>query len=249
MNHSANRGGGSARGAGVSIRDLYIRCADIKGAWSAKRGKGMSSIRAAARGERGVSMVEMMVAMFIFMVISAIFLTSIVQFLHTTTTDAIRTRSASEIATATQRLDRYARYATAMEYDESQQKVTMIMPGDGGNQRCVVMQYEEATWANKTVDDYGKLVVKTKDAGASTWGQSVVLGSLMNHSSTSGVTSDDSLFGTPVFSLDSAGKVLTFSPVTGSYSGGKPVTSNVSTTFTSRNVKATNPTPDFSVCD
>lgn len=249
MNYSANRGGGSARGAGVSIRDLYIRCADIKGAWSAKRGKGMSSIRAAARGERGVSMVEMMVAMFIFMVISAIFLTSIVQFLHTTTTDAIRTRSASEIATATQRLDRYVRYATAMEYDAGQQKVTMITPGDGGNQRCVVMQYEEATWANKTVDDYGKLVVKTKDAGASTWGQSVVLGSLMNHSSTSGVTSDDSLFGIPVFSLDGTGKVLTFSPVTGSYSGGKPITSNVSTTFTARNVKATNPTPDFSVCD
>ena len=249
MNHSANRGGGSARGAGVSIRDLYIRCADIKGAWSAKRGKGMSSIRAAARGERGVSMVEMMVAMFIFMVISAIFLTSIVQFLHTTTTDAIRTRSASEIAMATQRLDRYVRYATAMEYDAGQQKVTMITPGGGDKQRCVVMQYEEATWANKTVDDYGKLVVKTKDVGASTWGQSVVLGSLMNHSSTSGVTSDDSLFGTPVFSLDGTGKVLTFSPVTGSYSGGKPVTSNVFTTFTSRNVKATNPTPDFSVCD
>lgn len=249
MNHSANRGSGSAKGAGASVRDLYIRCADIKGAWSTKRGGGMSSIRAAARGERGVSMVEMMVSMFIFMVISAIFLTSIVQFLHTTTTDAIRTRSASEIATATQRLDRYVRYATAMEYDESQQKVTMITPGEGDKQRCVVMQYDEATWANKTVDDYGKLVVKTKDVGASTWGQSVVLGSLMNHSSTSGVTSDDSLFGTPVFSLDGTGKVLTFSPVTGSYSGGKPVTSNVSTTFTSRNVKATNPTPDFSVCD
>ncbi|MBW3095593.1 prepilin-type N-terminal cleavage/methylation domain-containing protein [Bifidobacterium sp. 64T4] len=205
-------------------------------------------LRAAARGERGVTMVEMMVAMFIFMAISAIFLTSIMQFLHTTTTDAIRTRSASEIATATQRLDRYVRYATAMEYDADAQKVTMITPGDGDKQRCVVLQYDEATWSNGTVSDYGKLVVKTKDAGASTWGQSVVLGSMMNHSSSGGVTSDESLFGTSVFSLDGTGKVLTFSPVTGSYSGGKAITSNVSTTFTARNVKSTNPTPDFSVC-
>lgn len=73
-------------------------------------------------------MVELMVAMFIFMMISGIFLTSIIQFLHTTTTDAIRTRSASEIATATQRIDRYVRYASAMEYDDAAQRVTMLMP-------------------------------------------------------------------------------------------------------------------------
>ncbi|WP_325036924.1 hypothetical protein [Bifidobacterium merycicum] len=90
-------------------------------------------------------MVELMVAMFIFMMISGIFLTSIIQFLHTTTTDAIRTRSASEIATATQRIDRYVRYASAMEYDDAAQRVTMLMPGEtAGKQRCVVLQYDEA---------------------------------------------------------------------------------------------------------
>lgn len=215
-----------------------------------ERNGGRRALFAAERGQRGVSMVEMMVAMFIFMVVSGIFLTSIIQFLHTTTTDAIRTRSASEIATATQRIDRYARYASAMEYDDAVQKVTMIMPGDtAGKQRCVVLQYDEATWSNGTVNTYGKLVLKTKDAGASSWSSNVVLGSMMNHSSSSGVTSDDALFGTKVFGLDGTKKVLTFSPVTGSYSGGKPITSNVSTTFTARNVKSTNPTPDFSVCN
>lgn len=212
-------------------------------------GAGRRTVFPARRGERGVSMVELMVAMFIFMMISGIFLTSIIQFLHTTTTDAIRTRSASEIATATQRIDRYARYASAMEYDDAAQRVTMLMPGEtAGKQRCVVLQYDEATWANGTVNTYGKLVLKTKDAGAASWSSNVVLGSLMNHSSSSGVTSDDSLFGAQMFSLDGTKKVLTFSPVAGSYSGGKPITSNVTTTFTARNVKATNPTPDFSVC-
>ena len=179
-------------------------------------GVGRRTVFPARRGERGVSMVELMVAMFIFMMISGIFLTSIIQFLHTTTTDAIRTRSASEIATATQRIDRYVRYASAMEYDDAAQRVTMLMPGE--------------------------------DAGAASWSSNVVLGSLMNHSSSSGVTSDDSLFGAQMFGLGGTKKVLTFSPVAGSYSGGKPITSNVTTTFTARNVKATNPTPDFSVC-
>ena len=123
------------------------------------------------------------------------------------------------------------------------------MPGEtAGKQRCVVLQYDEATWANGMVNTYGKLVLKTKDAGAASWSSNVVLGSLMNHSSSSGVTSDDSLFGAQMFSLDGTKKVLTFSPVAGSYSGGKPITSNVTTTFTARNVKATNPAPDFSVC-
>lgn len=212
-------------------------------------GAGRRTVFPARRGERGVSMVELMVAMFIFMMISGIFLTSIIQFLHTTTTDAIRTRSASEIATATQRIDRYVRYASAMEYDDAAQRVTMLMPGEAaGKQRCVVLQYDEAAWANGTVNTYGRLVLKTKDAGAASWSSNVVLGSLMNHSSSSGVTSDDSLFGAQMFSLDGTKKVLTFSPVAGSYSGGKPITSNVTTTFTARNVKATNPTPDFSVC-
>lgn len=215
----------------------------------AEHGRGRRAPFPARRGERGVSMVELMVAMFIFMIVSSIFLTSIIQFLHTTTTDAIRTRSASQIATATQRIDRYVRYASAMEYDNAAQKVTMLMPGEtAGKQRCVVLQYDEAAWANGTVNTYGKLVLKTKDAGAASWSSNVVLGSLMNHSSSSGVTSDDSLFGTPMFSLDGTKKVLTFSPVAGSYSGGKPITSNVTTTFTARNVKATNPAPDFSVC-
>lgn len=239
-------GGAMSRRFAAGMNGAARRLAHVLGS---ECGRGRRAPFPARRGERGVSMVELMVAMFIFMIVSSIFLTSIVQFLHTTTTDAVRTRSASEIATATQRIDRYVRYASAMEYDNAAQKVTMLMPGEAsGKQRCVVLQYDEAMWANGTVNTYGKLVLKTKDAGASAWSSNVVLGSLMNHSSSSGVTSDDSLFGTPMFGLDGTKKVLTFSPVAGSYSGGKPITSNVTTTFTARNVKATNPTPDFSVC-
>lgn len=64
-----------------------------------------------ARGESGVTLVEMMVSLFIFAIVSTMFTTAIVQYLHSTSADAIRSRSSTEIATSVQSLDRYVRYA------------------------------------------------------------------------------------------------------------------------------------------
>ena len=58
----------------------------------------LRALRRRARGEGGVTLVEMMVSLFIFAIVSTMFTVSIVQYLHSTTADAIRTRSATEIA-------------------------------------------------------------------------------------------------------------------------------------------------------
>ncbi len=57
----------------------------------------LRALRRRARGEGGVTLVEMMVSLFIFAIVSTMFTVSIVQYLHSTTADAIRTRSATEI--------------------------------------------------------------------------------------------------------------------------------------------------------
>lgn len=49
-----------------------------------------------ARGESGVTLVEMMVSLFIFAIVSTMFTTAIVQYLHSTSADAIRSRSSTE---------------------------------------------------------------------------------------------------------------------------------------------------------
>ena len=155
-----------------------------------------------ARGESGVTLVEMMVSLFIFAIVSTMFTTAIVQYLHSTSADAIRSRSSTEIATSVQSLDRYVRYAEGVEYDATNHTITMVTPGDSGAKQCVVITYQDATWKNGTVSDYGSVKVKTKsyDASVTSWSTRAVLGSVMNNES--GGTSDDSLFASQLFTVD-----------------------------------------------
>lgn len=168
-----------------------------------------------ARGESGVTLVEMMVSLFIFAIVSTMFTTAIVQYLHSTSADAIRSRSSTEIATSVQSLDRYVRYAEGVEYDATNHTLTMVTPGDSGAKQCVVITYQDATWKNGTVSDYGSVKVKTKpyDASVTSWSTRAVLGSVMNNES--GGTSDDSLFASRLFTVDGTNRVVRYSPVTG----------------------------------
>ena len=201
-----------------------------------------------ARGESGVTLVEMMVSLFIFAIVSTMFTTAIVQYLHSTSADAIRSRSSTEIATSVQSLDRYVRYAEGVEYDATNHTITMVTPGDSGAKQCVVITYQDATWKNGTVSDYGSVKVKTKpyDASVTSWSTRAVFGSVMNNES--GGTSDDSMFASRLFTVDGTNRVVRYSPVTGSYVSGKPVTSNTSTSFTARNVKSGGTAIDFTPC-
>lgn len=122
----------------------------------------LRALRRRARGEGGVTLVEMMVSLFIFAIVSTMFTVSIVQYLHSTTADAIRTRLATEIATSVQALDRYVRNAEGVEEAASGDRLTLVTTDADGIRQCAVIEYTEATWSGGRVDDYGSVVVKTR---------------------------------------------------------------------------------------
>lgn len=96
-----------------------------------------------------VNAVEMVVSLFIFAVVSSLFTVAIVQYLHTTNTDAIRSRSSTEIATSVRTLDRYVRNAKAVKGDTD--KVTLVTYDDEGVEQCAVIEYTNATWTGGTM--------------------------------------------------------------------------------------------------
>lgn len=101
----------------------------------------LRALRRRARGEGGVTLVEMMVSLFIFAIVSTMFTVSIVQYLHSTTADAIRTRSATEIATSVQALDRYVRNAEGVEEAASGDRLTLVTTDADGIRQCAVIEY------------------------------------------------------------------------------------------------------------
>ena len=205
----------------------------------------LRALRRRAEGQSGVTLVEMTVSLFIFAVVSTLFTMSIVQYLHTTSSDTIRARSSTEIATSVRSLDQYIRNAEGVK-DEGG-KIALVTYDADGVKQCAVIDYTEATWSGKSVDSYGSVAVRTRpyDAGSGAWSRHVVLGSVMN--STTASTTDNALFNTDLFKVDARTRVVRYSPVTGSFVGGKPVTSNTSTSFTARNV-ASGASVDFSKC-
>lgn len=202
-------------------------------------------LRRRAEGQGGVTLVEMTVSLFIFAVVSTLFAMSIVQYLHTTSSDTIRARSSTEIATSVRSLDQYIRNAEGVKGEGG--KITLVTYESDGVKQCAVIDYTEATWSGKSVDSYGSVTVRTRpyDAGSGAWSRHVVLGSVMN--SATATTADDALFNTSLFAVDASTRVVRYSPVTGSFVGGKPVTSNTSTSFTARNVTS-GASVDFSKC-
>ena len=100
-----------------------------------------------------------------------------------------------------------------------------------------MITYQDATWKNGTVSDYGSVKVKTKpyDASVTSWSTRAVLGSVMNNESGARLMircspRDYSRWMAPI-------GWCVIRRWTGSYVSGKPVTSNTSTSFTARNVK------------
>lgn len=148
----------------------------------------LRALRRRARGEGGVTLVEMMVSLFIFAIVSTMFTVSIVQYLHSTTADAIRTRLATEIATSVQALDRYVRNAEGVEEAASGDRLTLVTTDADGIRQCAVIEYTEATWSGGRVDDYGSVVVKTRPyatGAGGAWSEHAVLTAVMNNSTAS----------------------------------------------------------------
>ena len=123
-------------------------------------------VRRVNRGESGMTLVEMMVSLGIFMLFSSMFVVSVVSFLHVTSESRLRSVSTSSMTTAAQRIERMVRYASDAEVDPSGNMLKLYVPGEAATKasvgttgvgQCIVLTYTPAAWSGNTVNTYGTL--------------------------------------------------------------------------------------------
>lgn len=196
-------------------------------------------VRRVNRGESGMTLVEMMVSLGIFMLFSSLFIASVVSFLHATSASRLRSVSTSSMTTAAQRIERMVRYASDAEVDPSGNMLTLYIPGEAATKasvgttgvgQCIVLTYSPATWSANAVDTYGTLTWQSRDEGTSTYrDRGALLADLFNNAtahSTSG-----GIYQQPMFAMDSTTHIVSFSPVVGGYVAGRAITSNTVSRF------------------
>lgn len=76
----------------------------------------MAKVVAPAPRDAGLTLVELVVAMFVFSIVSAVFLTSVIGLIRATSDAEARSRSATGIVLITQQLDRQVRYADSINF-------------------------------------------------------------------------------------------------------------------------------------
>lgn len=212
--------------------------------------------RRSAEGQRGVSLTELMVALGIFLLFSSVFTASVMQYLRSTSSTAVRAQSASNVMMATQRMERFISYSNSIGYattggsSGTTDKNTVLIysaPSSGNDSgvtsasvgQCIMLYYKPATWSSGNLQDTGTLYYQTADVDSTgahgTYStKHALLNSITNAPTASGLSKADLL---TVKSTDT----LQFSPVVGQYSGSKLVTSNTQVTFSSRNSSAADP--------
>lgn len=200
--------------------------------------------------QKGVSLTELMVALGIFLLFSSVFTASVMQYLRSTNSTAVRAQSASTVMMATQRLERFVTYSNSIGYattggsSGSTDKNTVLIysaPSSGNDSgaasasvgQCIMLYYKPATWSSGSLQDTGVLYYQTADvdntgAHGTYSAKHALLNSITNAPTATGLSKADLL---TVKSTDT----LQFSPVVGQYSGSKLVTSNTQVTFSSRN--------------
>lgn len=200
--------------------------------------------------QRGVSLTELMVALGIFLLFSSVFTASVIQYLRSTSSTAVRAQSASTVMMATQRLERFVTYSSSIGYattggtsgSKDKNIVLIYSAPSAGNDsgaagatdgQCVMLYYKPATWSGGSLQDTGILYYQTADIDShgrhGTYSaKHALLNSITNAPTATGLSKTGLLM---VKSPDT----LQFSPVVGQYSGSKLVTSNTQVTFTSRN--------------
>ena len=211
-----------------------------------RRTKAISNVER----QRGVSLTELMVALGIFLLFSSVFTASVMQYLRSTSSTAVRAQSASTVMMATQRLERFVTYSSSIGYattggtsgSKDNNTVLIYSAPSAGNDsgaagatdgQCIMLYYKPATWSSGSLQDTGTLYYQTADVDingkrGSYSTRHALLNSITNAPSATGLSKSDLL---TVKSTDT----LQFSPVVGQYSGSKLVTSNTPVMFTSRN--------------
>ena len=202
--------------------------------------------------ERGVTLVEMLVSMAIFMVFSTALFTFLLQFVHVSQSSGIRAESSTQIAVATQRIDRWARYSSRVIVSTDGTTATLIIPeeikeastpgsatsatlADVTSVKVVVLTYTKPTSSHGGVLSYRLSAVKESGGAWAKTGldqKSTILSDVLNGSS-------DPLFSTAdSTSSGGAASVLRFSPTVGGQAGGKVVSVSADSVFAGRNVSS-----------
>lgn len=210
-------------------------------------------VRRVNRGESGMTLVEMMVSLGIFMLFSSMFVVSVVSFLHVTSESRLRSVSTSSMTTAAQRIERMVRYASDAEVDPSGNMLKLYVPGEAATKasvgttgvgQCIVLTYTPAAWSGNTVNTYGTLKWQSRDEGASTYmDRGALLSDLFNNVSRAPGVSD-AIYQKPMFAMDSSTHIVSFSPVVGGYVAGRAITSNTVSRFPVGNAGAD---PDWTI--
>lgn len=210
-------------------------------------------VRRVNRGETGMTLVEMMVSLGIFMLFSSMFVASVVSFIRATSASSLRATSTSSMTTASQRVERLVRYASDAQVDPAGETLTLYIPGEAATKasvgttgvgQCVVLTYTPATWSADMVDTYGTLKWESRDETVSAYtGRGVLLSSLFNNPSAA-PASASGIYRQKMFALDASTNTVTFSPVVGGYAGGKAVTSDTMSRFPVGNAGAD---PDWTI--
>lgn len=193
-------------------------------------------------GQEGVSLVELLVAMGIFMLFSSMFAVSAIQLIRSTNEDAVRSRSASQILNATQRIAGVAHKASDVSVSDDGDTVYLYVPASavddtsatstGAHAQCVRLLYTPGSGFDGTVTEATADVTSSSDitaASCSTYIDASVTGTTI----LTGMQKDPD----GVFAPKSTGSAtsFTFDPVVGSTVSGKTVTSSTRTSFTVRN--------------
>ncbi len=188
------------------------------------------------RGESGVSLVEMLVAIGIFMLFSSLFVVTTIQFMRSMNMDAVRSQSASQINTAVQRIDSEARDAAGMKVSDDGNTVVIYVPQAATGTtsatttdvagRCVALTVAENSAGDQVIVYREKTAETTSSYPES---GSVILSSLLNASSDPVFSSSDSSAFTSSF---------VFVPTVGKTMYGRTISSSAAKTLTARNSSA-----------
>lgn len=235
----------------ASVRSAIRDCAARRRrAWHEARLRGF---RRAARGaQSGVTLVELLVAMSIFSIFTAMFATTVVQFMHTSQRSMMRTQSATQINNATEDLAHFVMYAEGMTVvdDGDSQQLYLLIPsnvvsaasaGTGGTSAatnlCVRVTYTAPVWSGDALSSAGTLSWTSAPFVAGASGTTYATSDMVFANRLLNSPSAPSPYDAKMF--EQSGSMLTVSPSAGAMVSGKVIATSTSTTLTVRNYTST----------
>ena len=213
--------------------------------------------------QRGITIVELVVAMVIFSIFSTMFLTTTVQFMRTSQRSEMRTQSASALSTSVITVSHFVQYAKDFDVVDNGTSETLylLLPGFvtgyAGNLQdimnsdmCVRLTYIKENWNSESTDGEGTLrwnsqrIVKDSTGTSSFSGYSSADMVITSNILTSNLPGTPSEYSHSLFAKD--GSSLIFQPAIGGFIGGKPVATSTKVSISARNFSSSS---ELSLCE